>query len=85
MLRKIYVDMFIRDLGRAAADIYLLLPNDEQAAVVASFGQVLVGISDGVHRLVSDGENNPLIPKNFPAILPQQIVKNRSSDMMPFL
>jgi hypothetical protein len=79
------VETFIKDLGIAAADIYHLLPDDEKAAVVASLGQVLVGISEGVRRLVSDGDNNPSRPETFPAVLPQQIVKKRPSDLLPFL
>jgi hypothetical protein len=57
--------MFIKDLGIAAEDIYQLLSDDEKAAVVASLGQVLVGISDSVRRLVSDGDNNPT-PSKIP-------------------
>jgi hypothetical protein len=79
---KFGVEMFIKDLGIAAADIYYLLPDDEKAAVVASLGQVLVGISDGVHRLVSDSDKNPLRPENSPQFC-QQIVKKRPSDMLP--
>jgi hypothetical protein len=74
--------MFIKDLGIAAADIYHLLPDDENTAVVASLGLVLVGISDGVRRLVSDGDNNPLRPEKFPPVLPQQIATTRPSDML---
>jgi hypothetical protein len=69
---KFGVEMFIKDLGIAAADIYHLLPDDEKAAVVASVGQVLVGLSDGMRRLVSDGDNNPLRTENFPAVLPRE-------------
>jgi hypothetical protein len=50
----------------AAADIYHLLRDDEKAAVVDSLGQVLVGISNGVRRPVSDGDSNPLRPEKFP-------------------
>jgi hypothetical protein len=82
---KFGVEMFIKDLGIAAVDIYRLLPDDEKAAVVVSLGQVLAGISDGVRRLGSDVDNNPLRPEKFPAVLPQQIVKKRASDMLPFL
>jgi hypothetical protein len=82
---KFGVEMFIKDLGIAAAVIYHLLPDDEKAAVVASLGQVLVGISDGLRRLVSDGDDNPLRPEKVPAVLPQQIVKKRPSDMLLFL
>jgi hypothetical protein len=78
------VEMFNKDLGIAGADIYHLLPDDEKAAVVASLGQVLVGISDGVRRLVSDSDNNPLRPENSPQFC-QQIVKKRPSDKLPFL
>jgi hypothetical protein len=81
---KFGVEMFIKDLGIAAADIYHLLPDYEKAAVVASLGQVL-GILDGLRRLVSDGDNNPLRPEKFPAVLPQQIVTKRPSDMLPLL
>jgi hypothetical protein len=63
---KVGLEMFIKDLGISAADIYQFLPDDEKAAVVTSLGQVFVGISDGVHRLVSDGDNNPLRPENSP-------------------
>jgi hypothetical protein len=81
---KFGVEVFIKDLGIAAADIYHLLSDDEKAAAVASLGQVLVGLSDGVRRFVSDGDNNPPRPENFPVVLPQQIVK-RPSDMLPLL
>jgi hypothetical protein len=69
---KFGVEMFIKDLGIAAADIYLLLPDAEKAAVVASLGQILVGISEGMRRLVSDGDNSPLRTENFPAVLPRE-------------
>jgi hypothetical protein len=79
---KFGVEMFIKDLGIAAADIYHLLPDDEKAAVVASVGQVLVGLSDGMRRLVSDGDNNPQEQKTSPQFCR---VKKRPSDMLPFL
>jgi hypothetical protein len=96
---KFEVEMFIKDLGIAAADSYHLLPEDEKAAVVASLGQVLVYIhiytntwpseakyiSDGVRRLVSHGDNNPRRPENPPRSSAEQIVKKRPSDMLPFL
>jgi hypothetical protein len=63
---KFGVEMFLKDLGIAAADIYHLLPDDEKAAVVDLLGQVLVGISGGVRRLVSDGDNNSPRPEKFP-------------------
>jgi hypothetical protein len=69
---KFGVEMFKKDLGIAAADIYHLLPDDEKAAVVASLGQVLVGISDGMRRLVSAGDNNPPRTEKFPAVLPRE-------------
>jgi hypothetical protein len=82
---KFGVEVFIKDLGIATADIYHLLPDDEKAAAVASLGQVLGGISDDVRRFVSDGDNNPPRPEKFPAVLPQQIVKKRPSHMLPLL
>jgi hypothetical protein len=38
-----------------------------------------------VPRLVSAGDNNHLRPEKFSAVLPQQIVKKRPSDRLPFL
>jgi hypothetical protein len=44
-----------------------------------------VDISDVLHRLVSDGDNNPLRTEKIPAVLPQQIVSKPPSGMLPFL
>jgi hypothetical protein len=58
---------------------------DEQAAVVSSLGHVLVGIKSGVRGLLSRSHDNPFRLKNIPAVLPQELVRRRARNMLPFV
>jgi hypothetical protein len=76
---------FIEDLGDTAADIYEDMTADEKASCHHSLGKVLVGIVDRIRTVLSGSDDNPLQKHRIPPVLPQELVKMRAREILPFI
>jgi hypothetical protein len=82
---KISIEQFIKDKGATATEICEGMLADEQATVFSSVGHVLVGVRSGIRGLLTGSRDNLLRSDNIPAVLPQELIKGRASDMLPFV
>jgi hypothetical protein len=76
---------FIEDLEDTVADMYEGMTADEKARYLRSLGKVLVGSFDEIRTILSGSDDNPLQKERIPPVLPQELVKMRASDLLPFI